>query len=317
MPNLISYEDLHERVAELNKRVLNRTQTERKAVWERVFCEPYIDRLPAGFALFNTDFVLLKCNLVYTDFIRRYTPYTVEQALGMRHFDYKPGSEKFSAPWFRHVRDSGRPETCYDFRLQVLIDGQYVLSYWDVYLSPILDETGRLDGTIMFCSDVTERHALRNTVKEKAERPNNAAVPSLSDTKTALRVLLALREEDKSTMEEQLLTNLEQGLCPWLDRLKRTRLDAEQKACVEMIEQNLMNLTSSSTPNISSRAFRLTPTEMQVAQLVKLGKTSKEIASILAVSKECVDFHRNNLRKKLGLNKQRISLRSHLCSAQA
>jgi len=313
---MISYEELHQRVTELHKRVLNRTQIERKVVWERVLCDPFINILPAGFALFNEDFVLLKCNRVYADFIPRHTPYTAEKALGMSHFDYKPGSEEFSAPWFRHVRDSGQSETSYDFQLRVLRDGQYVLSYWDVHLSPIIDETGRLAGSIMCCIDVTARHSVKKILEEKEERLT-ASERSLADMKAALRVLLALREEDKSRLEEQLLTNLEQRLCPWIETLKRTRLDGEQKTCVEMIESNLINLTPLFPRNISSRVFRLTPTEMQVAQLVKLGMTSKEIASVLAVSKECVDFHRNNLRKKLGLNKQKTSLRNHLWSVLA
>jgi len=249
---------------------------------------------------------------MYEDFIHQHTPYKPEKALGMTHFDYKPGSEKFSAPWFRHVRDSGRPETSYDFELRVLRDGQYVLSYWDVYLSPILDEAGRVGGTIMCCIDVTARHVVKKILEER-EKKLNASERSLANMKAALRALLDLREEDKSRLEEQLLASLEQKLCPWIETLKRTRLDGEQKTCVEMIESNLIKLTPLFTRGISSRVFRLTPTEMQVAQLVKLGKTSKEIASVLAVSKECVDFHRYNLRKKFGLNKQKTSLRNHLC----
>ncbi len=130
----------------------------------------------------------------------------------------------------------------------------------------------------------------------------------------AIRVLLTLREKDKGQVQQQLFTNVEQTLYPWLERLKGTRLNAEQRTCVEMIESNLANLTSSFATSMCSRIRGLTPAEMHVAQLVRAGKTSKEIASLLRVSKDCVDFHRNNLRKKLGLNRQKVSLRSHLCS---
>jgi DNA-binding CsgD family transcriptional regulator len=269
--------------------------------------------MPAGFAFFNEDFVLQRCNAVYADFIRLHTPYHVEQALGMCHFDYKPGSAPFIAPWFRHVRDSGKAETCYDFELRVLRDGDYVLSYWDVHLAPLLDQTGRTVGTLMCCIDVTERKMVKRALLERDERLSESE-RSLEEVKAALRVLLKLREEDRSKLERRLLTNVEQMLLPWMERLKNTRLDAEQKICLEMIESNLADLTSSLVCKIFSKLSNLTPTEMQVAQLVKTGKTSKEIAWVLGVSKECVDFHRNNVRKKLGLNRQKVNLRSYLLS---
>ncbi len=313
MQSRISHRDISQRVTELHKGVLNTTQTERKVVWERLLSEPPIEELTAGFALFNEDFVLLKCNRTYADFIRRHTPYTAEKAVGMRHFDYKPGCEKFSGPWFRYVRDSGRGETCYDFELGILNDGRYAMSHWDVHLCPVTDQTGRLAGTVMYCLDVTGRKAIkRDLVKQGASLADSR--PSVEEMNTAVRVLLALREEDRWQLEQQLLTNLQQTICPWIDRLKRTRMDVDQKICVELIESNLANITSSLAGSFSPGISKLTAREMEVVQLLKLGKTSKEIASLLGVCKECVDFHRNNLRKKLGLNKQKVNLRTHLCS---
>ena len=62
-------------------------------------------------------------------------------------------------------------------------------------------------------------------------------------------------------------------------------------------------------PTLRLEYYSLTPIEIQVAGLVKEGKTSKETAELLSVSKECVDFHRNNIRKKRGLNKKKANLR--------
>ena len=57
-----------------------------------------------------------------------------------------------------------------------------------------------------------------------------------------------------------------------------------------------------------------TPTELQVANLVKQGKITKEIASILIVSEATVNFHRKNLREKFGLKNKRVNLRAYLLS---
>jgi len=46
--------------------------------------------------------------------------------------------------------------------------------------------------------------------------------------------------------------------------------------------------------------------------LVKEGKTTKDIAELLVSTTDVIDFHRKNLRKKLGLKKTKSNLRSYL-----
>jgi DNA-binding CsgD family transcriptional regulator len=54
--------------------------------------------------------------------------------------------------------------------------------------------------------------------------------------------------------------------------------------------------------------------EIRVANLIREGKTNKEIANLLLIAKNTVLFHRHNIRKKLNLTKTAINLRSHLLS---
>lgn len=56
----------------------------------------------------------------------------------------------------------------------------------------------------------------------------------------------------------------------------------------------------------------LTQREVQIATLVRLGMPNKEISSHLAVSLSTVEFHRNNLRTKLGLKGNRSNLSAFL-----
>jgi DNA-binding CsgD family transcriptional regulator len=58
----------------------------------------------------------------------------------------------------------------------------------------------------------------------------------------------------------------------------------------------------------------LTAKEIEIAKLVRDGKTTKEMADMLHSSIRAVEFHRDNIRKKLGLNKSNKNLRSYLLS---
>ncbi len=95
-------------------------------------------------------------------------------------------------------------------------------------------------------------------------------------------------------------------------RIKSSRLNKEQRALLDLIESTLTDITSGFSHELSSPALGLTPREILVAGLIKAGKTSKEIAAMLRVSAASIEFHRGNIRKKLGLTHKKRNLRSYL-----
>ena len=60
--------------------------------------------------------------------------------------------------------------------------------------------------------------------------------------------------------------------------------------------------------------MNLTAREIQIANLIKQGKTTKEIAETLNVSSRAVEFHRNNIRTKMALKNRKANLSSFLSS---
>jgi DNA-binding CsgD family transcriptional regulator len=136
----------------------------------------------------------------------------------------------------------------------------------------------------------------------------------LEETNTALRVLLKAREEDKRELEEKVLANVKELITPYLKDLKNAGLDTRQKAYLEIVESNLNDIISPFLHHLSSKYLNLTPREIQVATLVKEGKATKEIAEMLNLSMNAVDFHRKNIREKLGLKNKKANLRTHLMS---
>ena len=83
---------------------------------------------------------------------------------------------------------------------------------------------------------------------------------------------------------------------------------------LEILESNLNDIVSPFLKKLSSQYLNLTPTEIQVANLIREGKSTKEIAEVLTISERAIEFHRNNIRDKLGLKKEKANLRSYLLS---
>lgn len=136
----------------------------------------------------------------------------------------------------------------------------------------------------------------------------------LEDANTALKVLLQQREKDKDELESKVLKNINDLISPYVAKLKNKNLKSSQKALIDLIESNLKDIVSPLLQRLVNAKIILTPQEIQVAALVKEGKSSKEIADILNVSETTVSFHRKNLRKKLGLDNTRKNLRAYLIS---
>jgi DNA-binding CsgD family transcriptional regulator len=136
----------------------------------------------------------------------------------------------------------------------------------------------------------------------------------LEEANIALKVLLKQRENDKTDLEQKVITNIKEMVMPYVEKLKRVNLKAKDKTIVDIIESHLQNIISPMMQNLANASIILTPQEIQVAALVKDGKASKEIADILNVSETTIHFHRKNLRKKFGLSNSQTNLRSYLLS---
>ena len=161
--------------------------------------------------------------------------------------------------------------------------------------------------------EIDERKRAEKKLR-KREIELKAQSHHLEEVITALKVLLKQREDDKKELGDNVLSNVRELVSPYLDRLKNSRLNTHQKTLINILDSNLSNMISPFISKLSSRYFNLTPMEVRVANLVKEGKTNKEISGILYISKNTVLFHRYNIRHKLGLKNKKINLRSHLLS---
>lgn len=137
---------------------------------------------------------------------------------------------------------------------------------------------------------------------------------SLEEINVALKVLIRQRETDKREMEKKFLSNVKTLVSPYINRLKQGRLNEKERTLVQIVDDHLNDIISPLMQTLANANILLTPQEIQVASLVKDGKTTSEIADILFVSQATVNFHRKNLRNKIGITNKQTNLRSFLLS---
>ena len=136
----------------------------------------------------------------------------------------------------------------------------------------------------------------------------------LEETNLTLRVLFKKFKEEKKEIEERILTNVKESVQPLFDKLKSSRLTADQREYFLFLETSINGIVSPFIHNLISKYSGLTHAEIQVANLVKEAKTTEEIADLLNLSERAIEFHRNSLRSKLGLKYKKTNLRSFLLS---
>ena len=200
-------------------------------------------------------------------------------------------------------------------RKPIRLEREYMSMWLDNIVYPISDINGNVVQIAIFSHDITRlkkaEHDLirhRNNLEELVKD----RTAELEEVNTALKVLLKKRDQDKQELEEKILFNVMELILPSIQELKPTLKKDRQKTKLEIIESNLHDIISPFSHRLSSRFFNLTPTELKVANLIKHGRTTKDIADLLNLSYNTIQFHRANIRKKIGINNQKANLRSHL-----
>ena len=139
----------------------------------------------------------------------------------------------------------------------------------------------------------------------------------LEEANTALRVLLANVETSREEYDAQILRQIKGLVMPHLAKL-RSRLDGDTAASayLELIDDSLKSITAPMSGQLTTVFESLTPAEQEIAQMIMRGQTTKGIARTLSRESSTIEFHRNNIRRKLGLKRSGRNLRSLLLSIQ-
>ena len=212
--------------------------------------------------------------------------------------------ELYASPGFREtpwVQEStirvggearGRIEVCYLEAMPALDEG------------PFLREERRL-------IDAVSERIGRAIERIQAQKQLDEERRALERKTIALQEILERLREEKKASAERILANLEQVVLPILHTLG-ARLPRDQRKIVQLAERSMTDILSPFTQGLTRRNPRLSPTEIQICNLIRYGLRSKEIARLRGVSLSTVHRHRERIREKLGIRNEKINLAAFL-----
>ena len=107
----------------------------------------------------------------------------------------------------------------------------------------IFDEKGQFQGSFSVITDISilkqveeELRKVHDDLEKRVEeRTKELEIQrsNLEETNIALQVLLEKRREDKKETEDNVLTNVKELIVPYIEKIRKTKLDDQQKATFE------------------------------------------------------------------------------------
>lgn len=174
-----------------------------------------------------------------------------------------------------------------------------------------LDENNHLKYSSGIMFDVTDRIQTSMALKEK-EKELRTQAGKLEKLNSAMSALLDYREKEIETVKKNTLETLNRLVRPYIQDMCLTDMNKDQQTLLDIISAHLNNISASFARTLSTWKGKLSPMEIKVADLVRSGKTTKEISQLLKVTTNAVSFHRANIRTKLGISNEKVNLTSYL-----
>jgi len=260
------------------------------------------ERLLASVAFFAEDSILITDTdlklpgprIIYVNpGFTKLTGYSAQDVLGKDpRFLQGPKTDRSVLNHLKNVLQKG--EVFYGRAINYRKDGSEFWNEW--HIEPILDEKDKVINYLAIQRDITER---MNFIK------------AIEDKNIALREILEQIQFEKKKIQDNIFSNVEQILLPAIKKLRRKGSPLDKKS-IDVLENNLKELTSSFGSRVSDKRIKLSPREIEIANLIKNGLSSKEICETLNIAFKTIETHRNRIRKKLDIINKNVNLTTML-----
>jgi PAS domain S-box-containing protein len=128
----------------------------------------------------------------------------------------------------------------------------------------------------------------------------------------ALNEVLQHIEQEKSIYRHEIATKMDGLLRPMLRKLQEQgRLERRD---VDLLERGLDETFGRDIDQYKNNMSKLTPRELDILEMIRSGRSSKQIADSLDLSSQTVHKHRQSIRRKLQIDHREINLATYLRS---
>jgi PAS domain S-box-containing protein len=273
-------------------------QKVRKQLDDKIILESMMDSATdMAFVITDLEYKILHSNKT-AETLLGYTPKDAKK-IGIVNIIEREGIDlEYLKEVTDHIKNNGKFSYTYTRKMGS------VSSHIESNIFGIHGKDNDIQGYVLIARDISESVETRQHLQKRSEE--------LEETNAALRVLLKQREIDKEEINQIFQQNVDQLVLPFFSKLHKSNTCPSQENLIKSIENNLRQISSPFAHRISNLFTKLTPAEIQVANLIKNGHSSKEIASLLNISDKTVYTHRRNIRKKSGIVNQKVNLQTIL-----
>jgi PAS domain S-box-containing protein len=178
-------------------------------------------------------------------------------------------------------------------------------------VSAELLEIGQKPCILAVTRDVTLQNQRELKLRELEETLHREQVDFVRKN-VALNEVLQHLEEKKELYRHEISSKLENLLRPMLRKLRDTgRLERRD---VDVLERGIQNAFGADINDYKNNIEKLTPRELDILEMIRQGRSSKQIAEALDLSSQTVHKHRQSIRRKLQIDHREINLATYLRS---
>lgn len=159
--------------------------------------------------------------------------------------------------------------------------------------------------------DITDRVIADEKLRQTTEQLRQEHQELLRKN-IALNEILAHIDEDKEQYRHEICSNIDNLLRPTLRKLQQDGRLSRRDA--DVLVQGLDEVTGKHIDEYRNNVSKLTPRELDILDMIRTGRSSKQIADSLGLSSQTVHKHRQSIRRKLQLDHREINLAAYLRS---
>lgn len=154
---------------------------------------------------------------------------------------------------------------------------------------------------------------LNKSIFDLAKKSCAEIIHSIDKSVLATRRAI-LTEEEIITQQDEIITNIITLKFPWFNANRKPQgivglsiIVGEQDAAAALqqwVKWGILPVALKEQTNMLSNSTYLSRRELQIASLLKRGKTAREIAIHLSLSRRTVEHYMHNMKIKLGVSKK-------------